>query len=251
MSADLTLSSWLVLTHPVTVAHPEEPRMFERFTDQARRAIKLAESEARTLNHDTIGTEHLLLGLIHEGEGVAGQALHAAGADATNTRQVVHDARPPGEHPPHGHIPFTSQTKKALEQALREALQLGHNFIATEHLLLAIIHEVETNEANDVARAAFLAAGIDPATLRQQVLRKLADSVKRPDAARKTPEHPARVKPQPHCTELTYVVEDGIDPLELRNLVDNIHHSLIHGGMPGTRITGLSLTDHTLRVVVS
>lgn len=232
---------------PRVCADPEEIPMFERFTARARRVIILAQEEARMLNHDRIGTHHLLLGLIHEGEGIAGQVLGVYVADAQSVRQQIEKITGRGEQPPHGHIPFTVRAKKVLELSLREALQLGHNYIGTEHLLLAILRDGD----DDTALIALRELGVDPDMLGKTTMQTLGAGVKRPAPARKTPEHPARVKPQAHSTELTYVVEDGIDPLELRNLVDNIHHSLIHSGMPGTRITGLSLTDHTLRVVIS
>src|SRR5579885_2668870 len=102
--------------------------MFERFTDRARRVVVMAQEEARMLNHNYIGTEHILLGLIHEGEGVAQQVEEIIGQ---------------GQQAPSGHIPFTPRAKKVLELSLREALQLGHNYIGTEHILLGLIREGE------------------------------------------------------------------------------------------------------------
>src|ERR1700751_4091996 len=107
--------------------------MFERFTDRARRVVVLAQEEARMLNHNYIGTEHILLGLIHEGEGVAAKALESLGIALEGGRQQA----------PSGHIPFTPRAKKVLELSLREALQLGHNYIGTEHILLGLIREGE------------------------------------------------------------------------------------------------------------
>ncbi|GAB2567794.1 putative ATP-dependent Clp protease ATP-binding subunit [Paractinoplanes abujensis] len=111
--------------------------MFERFTDQARRVVVLAQEEARLLNHPSIGTEHLLLGLIAEGDGIAGQALRTVGI----TADIVRDHLPEGTTTPGTHMPFTPRAKKVLELSLREALQLGHNYIGTEHILLGLIRE--------------------------------------------------------------------------------------------------------------
>ena len=110
--------------------------MFERFTDRARRVVVLAQEEARMLNHNYIGTEHILLGLIHEGEGVAAKALESLGISLEGVRQQVEEIIGQGQQAPSGHIPFTPRAKKVLELSLREALQLGHNYIGTEHILL-------------------------------------------------------------------------------------------------------------------
>src|SRR6266545_2939552 len=115
--------------------------MFERFTDRARRVVVLAQEEARMLNHNYIGTEHILLGLIHEGEGVAAKALESLGIALEGVRQQVEEIIGQGQHAPSGHIPFTPRAKKVLELSLREALQLGHNYIGTEHILLGLIRE--------------------------------------------------------------------------------------------------------------
>jgi ATP-dependent Clp protease ATP-binding subunit ClpC len=117
--------------------------MFERFTDQARRVVVLAQEEARLLNHNYIGTEHLLLGLLHEGEGVAAQALESFGISLEAGRVQVEQIIGQGLSAPTGHIPFTPRAKKALESSLREALQLGHNYMGTEHLLLGISRQGE------------------------------------------------------------------------------------------------------------
>ena len=113
--------------------------MFERFTDRARRVVVLAQEEARLLNHNYIGTEHILLGLIHEGEGVAAKALESLGISLEAVRQQVEEIIGQGGSSPSGHIPFTPRAKKVLELSLREALQLGHNYIGTEHLLLGVV----------------------------------------------------------------------------------------------------------------
>src|ERR687897_191275 len=115
--------------------------MFERFTDRARRVVVLAQEEARLLNHNYIGTEHILLGLIHEGEGVAAKALESLGISLEAVRAQVEEIIGQGQSAPTGHIPFTPRAKKVLELSLREALQLGHNYIGTEHILLGLIRE--------------------------------------------------------------------------------------------------------------
>src|SRR5688500_138410 len=117
--------------------------MFERFTDRARRVVVLAQEEARMLNHNYIGTEHILLGLIHEGEGVAARAWEWLGISLESVREQVQEIIGQGQQAPSGHIPFTPRAKKVLELSLREALQLGHNYIGTEHILLGLIREGE------------------------------------------------------------------------------------------------------------
>ena len=117
--------------------------MFERFTDRARRVIVLAQEEARALQHNYIGTEHLLLGLIREGEGVAAKALASKGVTLDDTRKQVEEMIGKGNAAPNGHIPFTPHAKQVLELSLREALQLGHSYIGTEHILLGLIREGE------------------------------------------------------------------------------------------------------------
>ena len=117
--------------------------MFERFTARARRIVVLAQEEARRLNHDYIGTEHLLLGLIHEGEGVAVRALESLGISLEEVRQQVQEIIGLGQQPPSGHIPFTPRAKKAPELALLESMRLDHDHIGTEHILLGLIREGE------------------------------------------------------------------------------------------------------------
>jgi ATP-dependent Clp protease ATP-binding subunit ClpA len=139
--------------------------MFERFTDRARRVVVLAQEEARMLNHNYIGTEHLLLGLAHEGEGVAAKALAALKIDLAALRQQVEEVIGRGKEPPSGHIPFTPRAKKVLELSLREALQLGHDYIGTEHVLLGLLREGE-----GVAAQVLVRLGTDLRRVRQQVL---------------------------------------------------------------------------------
>src|SRR5665648_464993 len=122
--------------HPATLPLFEEREMFERFTDRARRVVVLAQEEARMLNHNYIGTEHILLGLIHEGEGVAAKALEPLGISPDAVRSQVQEISGEGQQAPSGHIPFTPRAKKVLELSLREALQLGHNYIGTEQDVL-------------------------------------------------------------------------------------------------------------------
>jgi ATP-dependent Clp protease ATP-binding subunit ClpC len=117
--------------------------MFERFTDRARRSVVLAQEEARSFNHNYIGTEHLLLGLIREGEGLAAKVLGEVGLDIETVRGELDTRVGRGASQPRGHIPFTPRAKKVLELSLREALKLGHNYIGTEHVLLGLVREGE------------------------------------------------------------------------------------------------------------
>jgi ATP-dependent Clp protease ATP-binding subunit ClpA len=142
--------------------------VFERFTDRARRVIPLAQEEARRLQHHYIGTEHLLLGLLSEGEGVAAKALESLGISLEAVRVQVEERIGRGQAAPTGHIPFTPRAKKVLELSLREALQLGHNYVGTEHILLGLVRE-----RGGVAAQVLAAFGADHARLREQVVRLL------------------------------------------------------------------------------
>ena len=142
--------------------------MFERFTDRARRVVVLAQDEARMLNHDYIGTEHLLLGLIGEGEGVAARALESLGISLDAVRQQVEQVIGRGQQAPSGHIPFTPRAKKVMELALREANDLGHSYIGTEHILLGLIRE-----GDGVAAGVLTGLGADRPRVRQQVTQLL------------------------------------------------------------------------------
>ena len=144
-------------------------QMFERFTDRARRVVVLAQEEARMLNHNYIGTEHILLGLIHEGEGVAAKGLESLGISLEAVRSQVEEIIGQGQQAPSGHIPFTPRAKKVLELSLREALQLGHNYIGTEHILLGLIREGE-----GVAAQVLVKLGADLSRVRQQVIQLLS-----------------------------------------------------------------------------
>jgi ATP-dependent Clp protease ATP-binding subunit ClpC len=143
--------------------------MFERFTDRARRVVVLAQEEARMLDHNYIGTEHILLGLVHEGEGVAAKAMAAMEISLEAVRQQVEEIIGRGQQAPSGHIPFTPRAKKVLELSLRESLQLGHDYIGTEHILLGLLREGE-----GVAAQVLVRLGADLNRVRQQVLNLLA-----------------------------------------------------------------------------
>jgi ATP-dependent Clp protease ATP-binding subunit ClpA len=140
--------------------------MFERFTDRARQVVVLAQEEARMLNHNYIGTEHILLGLIHEGDGVAARSLESLGISLDAVRQQVEEIIGRGQQAPSGHIPFTPRAKKVLELSLRESLQLGHNYIGTEHILLGLLRE-----GDGVAAQVLVRLGADlNGVLRQVIL---------------------------------------------------------------------------------
>ena len=151
--------------------------MFARFTDRARRVVQLAQEQARLLNHRYIGTEHLLLGLLAEGEGVAAQVLESLGISLEAVRARVEELIGHGQTAPTGHIPFTPRAKKTLELSLREALQLGHNYLGTEHILLGLARESE-----GVAAQVLAGFGADHARLRERVLRLLTDDGEQADA---------------------------------------------------------------------
>jgi ATP-dependent Clp protease ATP-binding subunit ClpC len=159
--------------------------MFERFTDRARRVVVLAQEEARLLNHSYIGTEHILLGLIHEGEGVAAKALESLGISLEAVRSQVEEIIGQGGSSPSGHIPFTPRAKKVLELSLREALQLGHNYIGTEHILLGLIREGE-----GVAAQVLVKLGADGRSRRPGEQGRRREGRQQPD--------PRPVRPQPH-----------------------------------------------------
>ena len=151
--------------------------MLERFTDRARRVVKLAEEEARRLGHNYIGTEHILLGLIREGEGVAAKALESLGISLDTVRQQVEEIIGRGQQAPFDVIPFTPRSKKVLELSLRESQQLGHNHIGTEHILLGLIRE-----GDGVAAQVLVKLGADLNRVRQQVIQLIA--------AQQQPGHP-------------------------------------------------------------
>ena len=155
--------------------------MFERFTDRARRVVGLAQDEARGLKHNSIGTEHLLLGLISEGEGVAAKALETMEIKGEAVRASVIEIIGEGEKPVEGHIPFTPRAKRVFELSLREALQLGHNYIGTEHLLLGLLKEGE-----GVAAQVLTKQGADLAQVRQTVIQMLSGYQRGDDEGRES-----------------------------------------------------------------
>jgi len=156
--------------------------MFERFTDRARRVVALAQDEAKRLDHNYIGTEHILLGLIHEGTGVAARALDSLGINLDVVRQQVEEIIGRGQQTPSGHIPFTPRAKKVLELSLRESQQLGHNYIGTEHILLGLLRE-----GDGVAAQVLVKLGADLNRVRQQVIQLLhGHQEKEPVSARST-----------------------------------------------------------------
>jgi ATP-dependent Clp protease ATP-binding subunit ClpC len=160
--------------------------VFERFTDRARKVVVLAQDESRTLSHNYIGTEHILLGLIREGEGVAARALGAMGISLPGVREDVLEIVGEGPSPAPGHIPFTPRAKKVLELALREALGLGHNYIGTEHILLGLIQEGE-----GVAAQVLVKRGADLDRVRQTVIQLLSGYVVGAEQAPLEPPEPA------------------------------------------------------------
>ncbi len=143
----------------------EEPAMFERFTDRARRVVVVAQEEARKLSHSYIGTEHLLIGLVQEGEGVAAKVLKTFGISAAAVRTQVEEIVGEGSQAPSGHIPFTPRAKKVLELAMREGVRLDHKYIGTEHILLGLIREGE-----GVAAQILVKLGADLGRVRQKVV---------------------------------------------------------------------------------
>ena len=149
--------------------------MFERFTERARRAVVLAQEEARKLDHGYIGTEHLLLGLIREGEGVAAKALESLGISLKTVREQVVARVGRGQRPPSGHIPFTERAKRVLELSLRESGQLGHRYIGTEHVLLAIVRE-----GDGIAAQVLTGLGADLDRVRQQVIELISGQQPQP-----------------------------------------------------------------------
>ena len=160
--------------------------MFERFTDRARRVVVLAQEEARMLNHNYIGTEHILLGLIHEGEGVAAKALESLDISLDAARHQVEEIIGQGQQAPSGHIPFTPRAKKVLDLSRRESEQLGHTYIGTEHILLGLIRE-----GDGVAAQVLVMLGADLNRVRQQVIQLI--SGQQPQPGRRPPREGAPV----------------------------------------------------------
>jgi ATP-dependent Clp protease ATP-binding subunit ClpC len=165
-------------------------QMFERFTDQARRVVVLAQEEARRLDHNYIGTEHILLGLIREGDGIAAKTLESLEISLDAVRQKVEDIIGHGKKTPSGHIPFTPRSKKVLELSLRESLELGHNYIGTEHILLGLIREGE-----GVAAQVLRDLGAQLTEVRERVLDLVRES---PPEMRESPPESSPPSSPPH-----------------------------------------------------
>jgi ATP-dependent Clp protease ATP-binding subunit ClpA len=186
--------------------------MFERFTDRARRVVVLAQEEARMLNHNYIGTEHILLGLIHEGEGIAAKALESLGIGLEAVRQQVEGIIGRGQRAQSGHIPFTPRAKKVLELSLREAHLLGHDYIGTEHILLGLIREGEGVAAQVLVR---LGAGLN--RVRQQVIQLLhGQQGMEPTSSGEPSGGPQRVRMPPGVASLVAELESRVAAIEQR-----------------------------------
>jgi ATP-dependent Clp protease ATP-binding subunit ClpA len=174
-------------------AAPTIGEVFERFTDRARQVVVLAQDESRAFGHDYIGTEHLLLGLLREEEGVAAHALESLGVELQEARAQVEAIVGPGDEAPAGQIPFTPEAKKALELSLREALGLGHNHIGTEHVLLGVVRIEDS-----VAAQVLAACGLALDRVRDEVLRSLGGA---------GPRKYAGIRPAPRPPHWEYRVE--------------------------------------------
>jgi ATP-dependent Clp protease ATP-binding subunit ClpC len=177
--------------------------VFERFTDRARRVVVLAQEESRMLNHNYIGTEHILLGLAHEGEGVAALALESLDISIEDLRREVEQIIGQGQAAPTGHIPFTPRARKVLELSLRESLQLGANYIGTEHILLGLIREGE-----GVAAQVLQKLGADLIRARQTVIQLLSGYT--PSAYEEIPTKGWTPELGPTCPWCTKPLEDAL-----------------------------------------
>jgi ATP-dependent Clp protease ATP-binding subunit ClpC len=164
--------------------------MFERFTDRARRVVVLAQEEARMLSHGYIGTEHLLLGVIHEGGGASGAALESLSITLDDARAQVVSIVPRGQEPLSGHIPFTPRAKKILELSLREALDLGHSSIGPEHILLGIVRE-----GQGVANQVLVNLGADGPRVRAEVIRFIQQGEAEAETEAEAEENVVRLPP--------------------------------------------------------
>ena len=186
--------------------------MFERFTNQSRRVVVLAQEEARMLNHNYIGTEHLLLGLLREDQGSAARALNAMGVTLDAARDQVVAIIGRGQAEPSGHIPFTPRAKKSLELSLRESLQLGHGYIGTGHLLLGLIHQED-----NVAVKMLGELGADLKELRARVTRELAEHPEEgQDAPATKPERLRAVRLSADVRGLLDTIGDRLSAIEQR-----------------------------------
>ena len=192
--------------------------LLERFTDRARQVVVLAQEEARMLNHNYIGTEHILLGLTREGEGVAAKALESLGISLDVVRQQVEEIIGQGQQAPSGHIPFTPRVKKVLELTQQAALQLGHNYIGTEHILLGLIRE-----GDGVAAQVLLILGADLNRVRQQVIQLLhGRQAREPVSARPTTLELSLPAVQARLEAIEQRVGTGPDTSDLDDQVDKV-----------------------------
>jgi ATP-dependent Clp protease ATP-binding subunit ClpC len=193
--------------------------MFERFTDQSHRAVVLAQEEARRLNHDHVGTEHLLAGLLREEHGAAAQVLGASGVTLDTVRAQIAALAGPGQEPPRGHIAFTARAKKGFELALREATMLGQR-IGTGHLLLGL-----TGQADCMAAQVLGALGVDVAVFRARVI---AQTASRPEGQ----EYPPRLRPQvrPRRVAISDPVQALLDSIDDRLSAIERHLGMDSGG---------------------
>jgi ATP-dependent Clp protease ATP-binding subunit ClpC len=196
--------------------------MFERFTDQSRRAVVLAQQEARRLDHNYIGTEHLLAGLRHEGRGAAARALESMGITLDAVRGEIETLVGRGTEPPSGHIPFTPRAKKCLELSLREALELGHNYITTGHLLLALIRQDDCVAVQILSRL-----GADLDQLRARVFQQIEDS----------PEVHGAPSPSSPRAQVSDAVQGLLDTIDAR-LSAIERHLGIARAVPGRPVMG-------------
>ena len=195
--------------------------MFERFTDQSRQAIVLAQEEARQLNHDRIGTEHVLAGLLREERGAAARVLEASGVTLEAVRQQIEALTGRGQAPPHGHISFTPRVKKGFELALQEAIRLGRH-IGTGHLLLGLIGQDDC-----VAVQVLSALGLDLRAFRTQVI---AETVSRPESLEYSP--PLQLRTRPRRTAMSDPVQTLLDRIDDRLTAIERHLGMDSGG-PG------------------
>jgi ATP-dependent Clp protease ATP-binding subunit ClpC len=192
--------------------------MFERFTDRARRVVVLAQEEARMLSHNYIGTEHILLGLAHEGEGVAAKALEGLGIRLEAVRQQVEQIIGKGQQAPSGHIPFTPRAKKVLELSLRESLQLGHDYIGTEHILLGLIRE-----GDGVAAQVLVRLGADLNRVRAEVIKLV-------HGGRGEEERVVGPRPSPAIRDVFFrEVQSALRSIEQRLTAIERHLGMTHG----------------------
>jgi len=192
--------------------------MFERFTERARRVVVLAQEESRLLSHNYIGTEHLLLGLLAEREGVAARALEALGVTLDAARELVEEIIGPGQQQQSGHIPFTPRAKKILELSLREALTMHSEVIDTEHLLLGLVDEGDGVGAQILQRL-----GATAAAVREAVGSAAAAEPK----AEGKPAEEARPGPQPRAFASSRRVALRVDTLgEMKDLLVSIDRRL-------------------------